>query len=286
MISSMTAFGRQEASGDWGHAVWEIKTVNHRYLEMTIRLPDDLRVLENKIRGQISAKLKRGKADCVLRYEASSGNGSEISINADLANKLISAAESLQVSTPVPINPVDILRWPGVINKETLDPETIGGPLLELLDKTLDSLTETRDREGEKIYQMLIQRCEAANAHVQQIRVALPEILDSIRQRFMSRVQESAMEIDPDRLEQEMLFLAQKMDVAEELDRLEAHLEEVKRVMQDMRPVGRRLDFLMQEMNREANTIGSKAASIIVGNASVELKVLIEQMREQIQNIE
>lgn len=286
MISSMTAFGRQEASGDWGHAVWEIKTVNHRYLEMTIRLPDDLRVLENKIREQISAKLKRGKADCVLRYEASSGNGSEISINADLANKLISAAESLQVSTPVPINPVDILRWPGVINKETLDPETIGGPLLELLDKTLDSLTETRDREGEKIYQMLIQRCEAANAHVQQIRVALPEILDSIRQRFMSRVQESAMEIDPDRLEQEMLFLAQKMDVAEELDRLEAHLEEVKRVMQDMRPVGRRLDFLMQEMNREANTIGSKAASIIVGNASVELKVLIEQMREQIQNIE
>ncbi len=203
-----------------------------------------------------------------------------------MVNRLISTAESLQISKTVPINPIEILRWPGVIKKEAPDTGIIGGPLLDLLESTLDILLETRKREGKKIHTMSLDRCETAMTHVKSVRTAVPEIMDAIRDRFISRAQELSVELEHDRLEQEMLLLAQKMDVAEELDRLEAHINEVKRVLDEKCPVGRRLDFLMQELNREANTLGSKAANIDVSNASIELKVLIEQMREQIQNIE
>ncbi|MFQ5661215.1 MAG: YicC/YloC family endoribonuclease [Gammaproteobacteria bacterium] len=286
MIVSMTAFGRLEGAGDWGQASWEMKTVNHRYLEISIRLPDELRVLENRIREQISAKLKRGKIDCLLRYEADASSAGEITIDTELVNKLIDAADTLPASRYTPINPMDILRWPGVIIREAPDPDAIAGPLLTLLDETIDVLFETRRREGEKIHAMILERCETAANQVTHIRAQLPMLLDLIRDRIMTRAQELSVGLDRERLEQEMVLLTQKMDVAEELDRLEVHIEEVRHVMEDSPPVGRRLDFLMQEMNREANTLGSKAANIEVTNASVELKVLIEQMREQIQNIE
>jgi len=286
MISSMTAFARLEDSGDWGRAIWEIRTVNHRYLEIGLRLPDDLRVLENKIRETISAKIQRGKVDCNLRYEPDETRMGDITINRVLAEKLITAAQALPLSGQETINPIDILRWPGVINKETPDAQAIGGPLLALLDAAMNQILENRLREGEKLAALLLERCDGATACVETTRQRLPEIIESIRTRIISRSMELAAEIDQERLEQEMVILVQKLDVAEELDRLETHIEEVRRILTTAEPKGRRLDFLMQEMNREANTLGSKAGSIDVSNACVELKVLIEQMREQIQNIE
>ena len=286
MIASMTAFGRSEGQGDWGRAVLEIRTVNHRYLESSIRLPDDLRVLETKIRERIAGKLKRGKIECNVRYDADESLNKDITINTDLAGKLIQAAESLPITGPTSINPVDVLRWPGVIDKSGPDPESIGTPIIELLDLVLDTIVETRVREGGKIHTMVSERCDQCLTHVGTVRSRMPEIMDGLRERYQSRAQELATDMSTDRLEQEMVVLAQKLDVAEELDRLEAHIEEVKRVLGTNEAVGRRLDFLMQEMNREANTLGSKAAHVDIGNASVDLKVLIEQMREQIQNIE
>jgi len=286
MITSMTAFARLEDSGDWGRAVWEIRTVNHRYLEIGLRLPDDLRVLENKIRETISAKIQRGKVDCNLRYEPDETRMGDITINRLLAEKLIRAAQALPLSGREAINPVDILRWPGVINRETPDAQAIGGPLLALLDAAMHQLIENRLREGEKLAALLLERCDGAAACISTTRQKLPEIIESIRARIISRSKELAAEIDQERLEQEMVILVQKLDVAEELDRLETHIEEVRRILTTAEAKGRRLDFIMQEMNREANTLGSKAGSIDVSNGSVELKVLIEQMREQIQNIE
>lgn len=286
MIVSMTAFGRQEETAEWGHAIWEIKTVNHRYLEMTIRLPEELRMLENRIREQISSRLGRGKVDCILRYEPDDSSSNELPVNLNLARKITEAAQSLQISPSQPINPVDILRWPGVIEKQAPDPEVIGGPLLSLLDAALDILVEARQREGQKIHAMIQERCEAVGKQLETVRDEFPTVMDVIRDKIISRAREISTDIENDRLEQEIVFLAQKMDVAEELDRLGAHVEEVRHALDQDGPVGRRLDFLMQEMNREANTLGSKAANLVLSNASVELKVLIEQMREQIQNIE
>ena len=286
MITSMTAFARLEDSGDWGRATWEIRTVNHRYLEIGLRLPDDLRMLENKIRETISAKIQRGKVDCNLRYEPDETRTGDITINHVLAEKLIAAAQALPLNGQERINPIDILRWPGVINRETPDAQAIGGPLLALLDATMDQVLENRLREGEKLAALLLERCDSAATCVKDTRQRLPEIIESIRARIISRSKELAAEIDQERLEQEMVILVQKLDVAEELDRLETHIEEVRRILTTVEAKGRRLDFLMQEMNREANTLGSKTGSIDVSNASVELKVLIEQMREQIQNIE
>jgi uncharacterized protein (TIGR00255 family) len=286
MTSSMTAFGRLEESGNWGRAIWEIRTVNHRYLDMAIRLPEELRMLENAVRERISAKIKRGKVDCILRYEADDTSAGNVPVNTALAEKLIRAAESLPLSNPATLNPMDVLRWPGVIDRESPDIESLGKSLLTSLDNSLQVLLETRQREGGKLQTMLLDRCEAATQQVDQIREKLPEITQKIRERYNRKAKELQVELDNERLEQEMLILTQKMDVSEELDRLETHIEEVRRVLNETVPVGRRLDFLMQELNREANTLGSKAASVDMSNVSVELKVLIEQMREQIQNIE
>jgi len=286
MTASMTAFGRLEESGTWGGAVWEIRTVNHRYLDMFIRLPEELRMLENAVREHISAQIKRGKVDCTLHFDSNGTSTGVLPVNTVLAEQLIQAAESLPINSTTPINPVDILRWPGVIERESMDIESLGKTLLEMLDRSLQMLLETRHREGEKLKSMLMDRCKAASRQVDQIREQLPAIMDKIRERYIKKANELQIELDQERLEQEMLILAQKMDVAEELDRLDTHIGEIKRVLNENSPVGRRLDFLMQEMNREANTLGSKAANVDMSNVSIELKVLIEQMREQIQNIE
>lgn len=286
MIASMTAFGRMERSMDWGNAIWEIRTVNHRYLEMIVRLPEEVRMLEPLVRERIAKHLKRGKVDCTLRFEQGDNTGDDLPVNPELARKVIDAAVSLPLDNKAPINPMDILRWPGVIGRGSVDMDTVSENLLAQLDNTLAIIVETREREGEKIRTMLLERCDHALDRVTGIRKLLPDIVNGIRERYLSRAQEHQLELDSERLEQEMLLLSQKMDVAEELDRLETHINEVKRVLNQDEPVGRRLDFLMQEMNREANTLGSKSASIDTTNTSVELKVLIEQMREQIQNVE
>jgi len=288
MIASMTAFGRSESNIDVGHIIWEIRTVNHRYLEINLRLPEELRMLEASIREHISKSISRGKVDCTLRYEPLISESDGLSLNSELINALLKSANSIKATFPEPgvINPLDVLRWPGVINRETPDPERIGGPLLQQLDKTLDSIIEARRREGEKLYNFIVERCESAEKIVGDIKNKIPEILGGLRERMQLRAQELLIELDKDRLEQEILLLSQKYDVSEEMDRLEMHIKEVQRLLDSKEPVGRRLDFLMQELNREANTLGSKSADIRMTQASVELKVLIEQMREQIQNIE
>ncbi len=285
MVSSMTAFARLEESGDWGRAVWEIRTVNHRYLDISIRLPEELRVLEGSVREHVSEQLKRGKVECNLRYDADS-TLDDIAVNHRLAEKLIQAARGLPVEQPAPINPVDLLRWPGLIDKTTPDLQDIGKRLLALLDRALQDIVDSRRREGEKTGRMIEDRCALALQQVTQIRAKVPEIIAALSERHMDRVRELDLEPDSGRLEQEIALLSQKLDVDEELDRLETHIQEVKRVLTETDPMGRRLDFLMQEMNREANTLGSKSAHIDTSNASIELKVLIEQMREQVQNIE
>ena len=285
MVSSMTAFARLEESGDWGHAVWEIRTVNHRYLDISIRLPEELRVLEGSVREHVSEQLKRGKVECNLRYDADS-TLDDIAVNHRLAEKLIQAARGLPVEQPAPINPVDLLRWPGLIDKTTPDLQDIGKRLLALLDRALQDIVDSRRREGEKTGRMIEDRCALALQQVTQIRAKVPEIITALSERHMDRVRELDLEPDSGRLEQEIALLSQKLDVDEELDRLETHIQEVRRVLTETDPMGRRLDFLMQEMNREANTLGSKSAHIDTSNASIELKVLIEQMREQVQNIE
>ena len=288
MTASMTAYGRTEESSETGHITWEIRSVNHRYLELNIRLPEELRMLETRVRKHISSKLKRGKIDCSLRFDANEVSGNGLSINKDLANSLVKSAESIQssISNPVTLNAMDVLRWPGVINRDMIDAESISDSLLKQLDITLESVVETRLGEGEKLQAMILERCDNIATLLKTFKEKLPEIQQILRDRLTDKSQELSIELDKDRLEQEILLLVQKSDVAEELDRLDAHLGEVRQVLQKNEPVGRRLDFLMPELNREANTLGSKAANLDYTNTSVDLKVLIEQMREQIQNIE
>ena len=280
----MTAFGCDKEAGEWGSMTLEIRTVNHRYLDMSIRLPDELRVLETAFREEIQKLINRGKVDCTLRLDLEELDTSML--NSDMAEKLIQLAGSLPIDNPQQINPVDILRIPGVINKTRPDVDILAGPVKSLLKKTLNLVVEARKREGKKIREMLLDRCEAVANQIIFVRARLPEIILGLRTRYQQRLKEILAEPDNARLEQEILMLTQKMDVAEELDRLEMHITEVKRVLDQDEPVGRRLDFLMQEMNREANTLASKSVNIDTSNSSIELKVLIEQMREQIQNIE
>lgn len=288
MIKSMTSYGRTEHSGEWGDASCEIRTVNHRYLEMSVRLPEELRLLEQSIRDLVSKKLKRGKVDCNIRFEHRENLKGALPVNQELLSKLIETTEntSAQLKSASPINPLELLRWPGVLDKDVADPEAISGPIHELVKETLTAVVDTRQREGEKIKAMIVERCITAKEIVANVREQMPVILDNIRQKMTQRVQELGAELDNDRLEQEIVLLSQKLDVAEEMDRLDAHIDEVQRVLDQQGPVGRRLDFLMQEMNRESNTLGSKSAHLDTTSSSVDLKVLIEQMREQIQNLE
>ncbi len=288
MTVSMTAYGRTEETSEIGHVIWEIRTVNHRYLEVSIRLPEELRMLEAKIRQHVSNKLNRGKVDCTLRFNADEISRKGLSLDAELAKNIVQSAESIQslMGNPAALNAMDVLRWSGVINRDMIDAELISIPLLQQLDTTLEHVVDTRLGEGQKLQSMIIERCDSIATLLKVFKEKLPEIQQMLRDRLTQKSQELSIELDNDRLEQEILLLVQKSDVTEELDRLDAHLNEVRQVLQKNEPVGRRLDFLMQELNREANTLGSKAANLDYTNTSVDLKVLIEQMREQIQNIE
>lgn len=287
MIRSMTAFARQEAEGDWGVLTWELRSVNHRYLEVSLRLPDELRSLESTVRERAARRLGRGKLDCNLRYKPSQRRAA-LSLDAQALAQTLAACEQIRNQLPNAgaINPLDVLRWPGVILEEPADPAPLTAAALALFDRSLDELLATREREGRQIDDILRTRLDAMEPLLAGARTRLPDVLARIRDKLRQRVSELTANPDPDRLEQELAYLAQKMDVDEELDRLTGHIAEARRVLKLDEPVGRRLDFLMQEFNREANTLGSKSADSETTKVSVELKVLIEQMREQVQNVE
>jgi uncharacterized protein (TIGR00255 family) len=288
MIFSMTAFARQPIKADWGNAHWEIRSVNQRFLETNFRLPEAFRSMEFELRNRLRKRLQRGKLDISLRVEYSPTESDAISINEKLAQQLISAHKQLQASAGVeqPLQITDLMRWPGLIQTTELDTSKVEQELLAAFDQAITALIEMRQREGTSLIELIQSRLDGIAEQVKWVRECMPDIIQWQRERLISRFEEAKVELDPERLEQEMVLLAQKVDVDEELDRLETHLAEVGRLLKKGGTIGRRLDFLMQELNREANTLGSKSISAKTTAASVEIKVLIEQMREQIQNIE
>jgi uncharacterized protein (TIGR00255 family) len=284
----MTAFARQESQGAWGNLVIELRSVNSRYLETTLRMPEDLRSLEHQLRERIGQALNRGKVECNLRHQPPADIPGEIVINHELAARIAHATREIDAAlyNPAPINGLEVLRWPGVMQLPVTDPELLKAATTELLDAALKELTAQREREGAQLKEIILQRCSAMDGVIAGVKERLPQVMAAMRERLRNRLAELQVEADPGRLEQEMVIQAQRLDVDEEVDRLNTHLAEVRRVLNQDQPVGRRLDFLMQELNREANTLGSKSADTETTRASVDLKVLIEQMREQIQNIE
>ena len=289
MIRSMTSFARQATQHDGGSLVWEIRSVNHRYLEPSFKLPESMRRLENDLREKIRKTLSRGKVECSLRMQSQSGdNSSQLTVNAELLTQLIVSAESIQkqLNDPSALNPLQLLQWPGMMSEPEIDSDLLCEQALAAFQVTLEQLLESREREGAALKQSIEQRLDTIGDITAAVKQQLPDILQAQRQKLQQRLQELKAELNEDRLEQEMVILAQKADVDEELDRLDAHLAEVRRVLNKGGACGRRLDFLMQELNREANTLSSKSIVTDTTQAAVELKVLIEQMREQIQNIE
>ena len=288
MIRSMTAFARQEADTDFGSLAWEIRSLNHRYLELGLRLPEELRAMEPAVRERVNARLGRGKVECSCRFRPATAGAAPVDIHEDNLTRVLAACEAVNRRLPeaVPLNPLELLGWPGVVREETVDAGPLQQHALALLDKALDELLLSREREGEQIRTLLQQRCDDMSALVVRARTCLPEIRAGLREKLQARLADLDVDVDPGRFEQELVMQLQKIDVDEEMDRLESHIGEVRRVLDRKEPVGRRLDFLMQELNREANTLGSKSVVTETSNISVELKVLIEQMREQVQNIE
>ncbi len=288
MVLSMTAFARQETSAAWGAMSLELRSVNHRFLEMNLRLPEELRSIESKIRERISAKIRRGKLDLSLRLQSAQTDNSNIDINKDLASKVVVACQEIDalIGNPAMLNSIEILRWPGVLAAPETNNDELQKAFLLILDSAIDELIESRQREGTKLGEIIQLRCEKMSEIVSAVRERLPQVNKLVRDKILAKLKDSQLDLDENRFAQEVAYMVQKMDVDEEMDRLSTHIIEIKRVLTEENPIGRRLDFLMQELNREANTLGSKSADTETTNFSVELKVLIEQIREQVQNIE
>lgn len=288
MTKSMTGFARTQQSLAEGDIIWELRSVNNRFLELYLKMPEDFRVNEVGYREMLQKRLKRGKVECFLRFNANGQQTETININQQQAKSLVKACHAINdlLHQPSEVDPIEVLQWPGVVQESKIDMKPVLEAAEASLEKALDELLANREREGGRMRDLIIQRCDAIQQIVDQARDNMPEIQARYQQRLRDRLDELKIEVNNDRLEQELVHLAQKMDVDEELDRLDSHLKEMKDILSRDEAVGRRLDFLMQELNREANTLGSKSADISSTNASVELKVLIEQMREQIQNIE
>lgn len=287
MIRSMTAYARREIKGDWGSAAWELRSVNQRYLETYIRLPEQFRSLEPVIRERIRARLTRGKVECNLRFDLDPGAQSTLQLNEKLAKQLVEAAQWVKMqSDEGEINPLEVLRWPGVMLAEEQDLDAISTELLLALDTALDDFISARESEGAALKTLIEQRLDGVSGEVLKVRAQMPNILQWQRERLVSKLEDAQVQLENTRLEQELVLMAQRIDVAEELDRLEAHVKETHKIMKKEEAVGRRLDFMMQEFNRESNTLASKSINADVTTSAIELKVLIEQMREQIQNIE
>ncbi|AVT56836.1 YicC family protein [Pectobacterium versatile] len=287
MIRSMTAYARREIKGNWGSAAWELRSVNQRYLETYLRLPEQFRSLEPVARERIRARLTRGKIECNLRFELDPSAQSALILNEKLAKQLVNAANWVKMqSDEGEINPVDILRWPGVMSAEEQDLDAISAELLTALEGALDDFIAARESEGDALKGMIEQRLAGVSAEVVKVRAQMPNILLWQRERLQSKLEDAQVQLENNRLEQELVLMAQRVDVAEELDRLDAHVKETYKILKKEEAVGRRLDFMMQEFNRESNTLASKSINADVTASAIELKVLIEQMREQIQNIE
>jgi uncharacterized protein (TIGR00255 family) len=286
MIRSMTAYASAETTGPAGTLSCELRTVNHRYLELSPRLPEDLRSFESQLRERIAAKLSRGKLDITVR-RASDARSESLQINNTLLAQLSELNLDMVARFPgMQVQFTELLRFPGVMQQAEMDPEAQQGALFDVLDRALDALTATREREGEKLGEILRDKLDSIERVVADVRGWMPEIRAALRARLEGRLADLKQPVEPGRLEQELVLQITRTDVDEELDRLTTHISETRRVLGLKEPVGRRLDFLMQEFNREANTLGSKSVDARSTNAAVELKVLIEQMREQVQNIE
>lgn len=288
MIRSMTGFARREHQAPWGTLVCELRTVNHRYLEISLRLPDDLKALDNEFRQIIGSALRRGKVDANVFLKSSGESQRTLGVNTALLDELIAnmAQVRAKLTDAAPVSPLDVLRWPGIIRESESDPAPVLAAGQSLLREALGELNDTRAREGQRIRELLLSRCNALRAQVQAVQARLPEVAARMRARIVERIAQLGVTPDADRLEQELVLYTHKMDVDEELDRLAGHLDEVVSVLDSNEPAGRRLDFLMQELNREANTLSSKSQDGETTKAAVDMKVIIEQMREQVQNVE
>ena len=288
MLHSMTGFARQSAESEIGTLSWELRAVNHRYLDVQFRLPEELRPKEQVFKQLVSSVLNRGKVDCALHFQRAGGRRDDMQLDAELVALVGKRAAEVaaKIENAAPVNPLDVLRWPGVIVESEIDAEPLFAAARELMEKTLAAMSEMRGSEGARIATMIETRCAEIAAIAASVRERMPDVLTAAHAKQLERIEKLDVAADPARLEVELALLAQKLDVDEELDRLESHLAEIRQTLQSSDAVGRRLDFLMQELNREANTLGSKSADAATTKAAVDLKVLIEQMREQIQNVE
>ena len=288
MLKSMTGFARTERATAAGLIAWEIRSVNHRYLEVSLRLPEELRASEAEFRRAIGAVARRGKVDASFYVRPGPAAGRDLSIDEDLLDRLVEQANALRrrLGSEGRIDAVDLLRWPGVVKEAERDTAPLAAAAMGLLAETLAAFTTSRAAEGERIAQMLGIRASQVRTIVDEVSTRLPDVQSRIRAKMQERLAVLGADANPDRLEQEIALLVQKMDVAEELDRIKSHVEELGMTLAADEAVGRKLDFLMQEFNREANTLSSKSQDVETTRKAVELKVLIEQMREQIQNVE
>ena len=288
MIASMTGFARRESSGPWGSLVCELRSVNHRFLESSFRLPEELRAGESDLRQALLKELKRGKVDCTLTYRAAREGEKALNLDAAALESLLARVRELSSALPDrhTINLIDVLRWPGVIRDDSVAGEELATAARKLFAETVSDLAAARAREGARLRELIEQRCGGLEGLLTQVRARLPEVQARIRSRLNERLAELKAQVDQERLEQELAILVQRLDVDEELDRLAGHVTEIRRVTAANEPAGRRLDFLMQELNREANTLSSKSQDLETTRAAVDMKVIIEQMREQVQNVE
>ena len=288
MTHSMTAFARQESSTESYVLVWEMRSVNHRYLEINIRVPDSLRSIENSIRGAIRSNFTRGKIECHLRYQITENSSSSIKIDTQLVSNLLSATEQIKILSEEtsPLGMSEILKWPGVIIDNDSDSLALESDAISLFKKTMEDLKTSRAREGKELGSFIQARSHSVLEIIAKTRELMPQILTRERNQLLEKISKLKIDVDSSRLEAEIVLLTQKADIEEELDRLNTHITEVQRVLTLKESKGRRLDFLMQELNREANTLSSKSIVIETTRSAVDLKVLIEQMREQIQNVE
>ncbi|MEN9705941.1 MAG: hypothetical protein RLZZ393_1820 [Pseudomonadota bacterium] len=291
MIASMTGFARREATLPTGTLVCELRSVNHRYLEAGLRLPDELRALEPELRSRLQKELRRGKVDCTITLRATLQTGRQLEIDPAVLGQLRPRLSEVANAVPegqvqLQVNLVDLLRFPGVLREAATDNEPLLSVARTLFDGAIQDLCAMRASEGGRLADLILQRCDQLEALVGRVKARLPEVHALLRARFEERLGELRKELDNDRLEQEIALLLQRLDVAEEMDRLVGHLTETRRIMKSPEAAGRRLDFLMQEFNREANTLSSKSQDLETTRSAVDMKVLIEQMREQVQNIE
>ncbi len=288
MTLSMTGFARAEADTEFGTLSWEARTVNHRHLDLSLRLPEECRALEPRIREMVGARVKRGKVDLGLFIRRRDARPPALTLDDSLLAQLIDAAGAVarRIGDAGTLNPLDLLRWPGVLREAERDPTPLHAAALDLLATALEDLVAGREREGAQIAALIGSKGTEIGALVAAVRARLPDVHARLRDKLLARIAELGATPDPARLEQELVILAQRLDVAEELDRLDAHVDELNAVLGRDEPVGRRLDFLLQEFNREANTLGSKAQDTETTRSAVDLKVLIEQIREQVQNLE